>query len=470
LEVLSQTHAVVRQRKDDLRCVFDYTFAGEDVTISARIENQREDGPLEVTGFSGLTFSFDRPPSGLHHAMYPTYSQAHGITICHPSLENPIGGSWAADDNVGVGLSPWKTGLERTLILLDYGSWEPDKRDNDPARKLLYFCPVPIPPRGARTFDLRIRVSPDRAWKHLLEPYREHFQNTFGPVRYRADARWIATDYLNKSQNYVSPSNPYGFCESFRRIDTARGARSFCDRIIPAIKSNDGQGLIVWGQGGDDPRGAMYRPDFDVLPPEVETQWTNIIAPRFHAAGVRLGVTARPRDMAVKLDWKEDQIININPADSGHREMLWRRFDNMMKKGCTLFYLDSFGDSLEDVKLMRWLRQKLGPGVRTYCEHQCDAIVPFSSGFSATTLYAEPQDNPPHYGVWSGVDQWEVYRWLCPGSELAAVFYEKKGEPPAAFETPDQFFARHQIIPLVPVNEFSRAPAIKALQMQRSTP
>jgi hypothetical protein len=226
----------------------------------------------------------------------------------------------------------------------------------------------------------------------------------------------------------------------------------------------------VWGQGGDDPRGGMYRPDFDVLPPEVEAQWTNVIAPRFQAAGVRLGVATRPRDLAVKLDWYQDQIININPDDPGHREMLWRRFDSMMKKGCTLFYLDSFGDSLEDVKLMRWLREKLGPGVRTYCEHQCDAIVPFSGGYSETTLHAEPQDNPPHYRVWSGVDQWEVYRWLCPGSELAARFYEKKGEPPATFETPDQFYARNQIIPLVPVNDFFRAPAIKALQAKPSRP
>jgi hypothetical protein len=464
LEVLSPAHAIVRQRKDDLLCVFDYAFAGEDATISARVENRHQQAPLEVAGFSGLAFAFDRPPAGLHHAMHPTYSQAHGTGICHPSIQNPIGGSWAADSAVGVGFSPWNTGLERTLILLDYGSWEPDRRDNDPARKLLYFCPVPIPPRGARTFDLRIRVSPDRDWKHLLEPYREHFQDTYGPVRYHADPRWVATDYLNHSQQAVSPSNPYGFHGGHRRIDTAEGAAQFCDLIIPALKTNDGQGIILWGQGGDDGRGGMYRPDFDILPPEVEAQWTKVIAPRFQAAGVRLGVTARPRDMAVRRDWKEDEIISLNPDDPGHREMLWRRFDNMIQRGCALFYLDSFGDSLEDVKLMRWLRDKLGPGARTYCEHQCDAIMPFSGGYSETTLEAETKEQPPRYRVWSGLDNWEVYRWLCPGAELAARLYEKKGQPPPGFETADEFYARQGIIPLVPVNEFSRAPAIKTLQ------
>ena len=384
-----------------------------------------------------------------------------------PKLREPHRRKLAADSAAGVGFSPWKTGLERTLILLDYGSWEPNRRDKDPVRKLIYLCPVPIPPRGARTFDLRIRVSPDRDWKHLLEPYRGHFQATFGPVRYHPDPRWIATDYLNHSQQAVSPSNPYGFHGGHRRIDTAEGAARFCDLILPVLKTNDGRGIIVWGQGGDDPRGGMYRPDFDVLPPEVEAQWTNIIAPRFQAAGIRLGVATRPRDMAVRRDWKEDEIININPDDPGHREMLWRRFDHMLKRGCTLFYLDSFGDSLEDVKLMRWLRERLGPDVRTYCEHQCDAIMAFSGGYSETTLEAGVKDQPSHYRVWSGLDNWEIYRWLCPGSELAARLYEKKGQPPKDLETADEFYARHGIIPLVPVNDFSRAPAIKALQTRR---
>jgi hypothetical protein len=62
------------------------------------------------------------------------------------------------------------------------------------------------------------------------------------------------------------------------------------------------------------------------------------------------------------------------------------------------------------------------------------------------------------------------YRWLCPGAELAARFYEKKGSSPAGFETPDEFYAHHQIIPLVPVNDFSRAPAIKALQAKHARP
>ncbi len=362
-----------------------------------------------------------------------------------------------------MGLSPWKTGLARTLILWDYVDWNPDKRDKVPRRRPLYFAVGEVPPRGALTFDLRIRVSPERDWKHLMEPYRQHFQETFGTLRYKPDYRWIATDYLNHSQKAVSPQNPYGFHGQFRRIDTPDGAKAFCDTIIPVLKNGNGQGVIVWGQGGDDPRGAMYRPDFDVLPPEVEAQWGSIQG-RFKEANLRFGVCTRPRDMAVKLDWKSDQVIDINPDDPGHRTMIWRRFDNMIKKGCTLFYLDSFGNSFEDVKLMAFLREKMGPDVLTYCEHQCDAVIPYSGGYSETTLHAEPAGRAPHYRIWSGLDTWEVYRWLAPGAQLAARLYQIQGKPPADMEPVDRFFFRNRVTPLLPASGFRRAPSLKAIQ------
>ena len=69
----------------------------------------------------------------------------------------------------------------------------------------------------------------------------------------------------------------------------------------------------------------MYRPDFDVLPPEVAAQWP-VLAQRFRDAGLHLGVATRPRHMAVRANWTSDEIIDINPDDPGHRTMLWQRF------------------------------------------------------------------------------------------------------------------------------------------------
>lgn len=455
--------ARVRHASGDVVCTYDYAFDGEDVTISARIENHHASEPLNVVGFRGLTFAFDRPATGLMNVQHVSYFQAHGVGLMHPGHWSRIGGSHAADESVGVGVSPWNTGMSRTLILWDYNDWAPEKREKDPRRKLIYFAQGPVPPRGAATFDLRLRVSPDRDWRHLLSPYKEHFQRTYGPVQYNADPRWIATDYLNHSVKAIARDNPYGFHGGHRRIDTPAGAKRFCDTLIPGLKKANGQGVIVWGQGGEDPRGAMYRPDFDVLPPEVEVHIDQIAA-QFKKAGLKFGVTTRPRDVAVKLDWRTDQVIDINPDSALHREMIWRRFDNMLKRGCTLFYLDTFGDRLEDVTLMRFLRERLGPDVLTFCEHQCDAMLPYSGGYSETTFDPAAAaragaDSP--YRLWSDVDRWEVYRWLVPGAQMASRLYEVKGKIPRD-TPPDEFFRAHEVTPLVPVNDIpARLPALQ---------
>jgi hypothetical protein len=463
IRVLDDHRARVRHVRGDLTCITDYDFQAEDVTISARVENGHATEPLNVTGFAGLTFAFDRPPTGLMPVQHISYFQAHGVGLCHPSHFSPIGGSYAADETIGVGVSPWNTGWTRSLILWDYADWNPDKRDKLPERRLLYFVVQPVPPRGAATFDLCLRISPSRDWKHLLEPYREHFRKTFGPVRYKADYRWIASDYLNHSQQAVSPTNPYGFHGGHRRIDRPEGVRAFCDAVVPSLVKGDGQGVIVWGQGGDDPRGAMYRPDFDVLPPPVEANWPNL-ARCFRKADRKLGVTTRPRHLALRQDWKVDEVLDINADDPGHRAMLWRRFEGMVRRGCTLFYLDSFGDSLEDVKLMRFLRQKLGPDILTFAEHQCDAILPFSGGYSETSLEADSASGAPRYRLWSGLENWELYQWLVPGAQMTSRLYEVKVKAPPGFDPSGAYFLRHRITPLVPVNDLAQAEDLGRLQ------
>jgi len=269
---------------------------------------------------------------------------------------------------------------------------------------------------------------------------------------------------MNHSQQVVSPANPYGFHGGHRRIDLSEGVESFCDTLIPRLKSAGGQGVILWGQGGDDPRGAMYRPDFDVLPPEVEKNWP-LLAQRFREAGLKLGVTTRPADLAVRRNWRSDEVIHINADDPEHREMLWRRFQNMIDKGCTIFYLDSFGADLEHVKLMRDLRKRMGPEILTFAEHQCDAMLPFSGGYSETTFSAKGKNGPP-YRVWSGIDNWEIYQWLVPGAQLIARLYQIEGNIPPTFEVADRFYYRNRITPLVPVSDFQRFEKIGQTQSE----
>jgi hypothetical protein len=136
----------------------------------------------------------------------------------------------------------------------------------------------------------------------------------------------------------------------------------------------------------------------------------------------------------------------------------------MVQKGCTLFYLDSFGNDLEHVKLMRVLREQLGPDVLTFAEHQCDAIVPYSGGYSETTFHAAKPGQESGYGVWSGVQNWEIYRWLVPGAQLAARLYQIEGKIPEGFEPVDKFFLRNRITPLLPVSDLQRASVLEQVQ------
>jgi hypothetical protein len=451
LEVIDDHHVRVRQAGGDLVCAFDYTFDGEDVLISARIENNNSESAMNIVGFTGLEFHFAQLPTGLMPVQHITYFQMHGVAACHPGFWEPVGGTYATDNSIGVGTSPWNTGLVRTLTLWDYADWNPGKKDSVPDRLLRYYVVSPVPARGAATFDFVLTVSPNRDWKHLLGKYREYFQKTYGTVQYKQDARWIGTDYLNQDKKAITPTNPYGFYGGSRRIDTLAGAMSFCDHTILPLKQTGGQGMIVWGQGGEDPRGCMYRPDFDVLPPEVEENW-RIIARRYKQAGLKLGVATRPRDLAVRLDWKNDATVFINAYDESDRNMLWQRFSNMMDRGCTLFYLDSFGDGFEDIGLMQFLRQKMGLNVLTFCEHQSDAIMPYSGGYTETTFTPGENGAPGSYRLWADMHNWEIYRWLCPGAQMAARLLQ--GTPKVSDLDPNVWCFGNYVTPLIPVDDF----------------
>jgi hypothetical protein len=448
LEILDGNRARVRHVMQDITADYSYVFDGEDVTVTARLENANPAEEMAVARFYGLKFDFGRPPAGVMCTQHISYFQfpGHGIAMCHPSGFSNIGGSYAVNEAVGIGVSPSRTGLVRTLILWDHGDWA--HQETDPCRNLNYFVVAPTPAAGARTYEMKLRVSPDRDWKHLLAPYKEHFQGTFGPVQYKADNRWAASFYANKSMQAVSEKNPYGFHDGMARLDLPEGVQALCEFMLKQFREGGGQGMILWGQGGEEPRGGMYRPDFDILPPEVEAQWP-ALARQFKEAGVRLGVTARPRHMAVRVSWKSDGIIDINADDEGHRQVLWNRFKNMIARGCTLFYLDSFGDSLEDVKLMQFLRRQMGPDIRTFAEHQCDAIMPFSGGYSETELNGDAEGKTGSYAFWSGLRNWEIYRWLAPGSQMVSRLFRTNSKAPENVEPAERFWFRNHITPLV---------------------
>ncbi len=456
----------VRHVQPDVVVTYDYAFTGEDVTIRARVENNHPSAELAVPAFGGLRFAFGRVPDGIMNVWHPSYLQAIGNGAFHPAHNNKIGGSYAVGDGFGVGVSPRYTGLKRTLIFWDYARWNPD----DAARAnrwLTCLSADAVPAGGALTFTFTLRVSPNREWTHLLQPYKEQFLANFGPRQYTTDFRCVAVAHVNRNAEAIGPGNPYGFHGGFRRLDLTNGVAEFCDTLIPGLREANGQGVIIWGQGGQEPRGEMYRSDFDVLPPEVETNWPTLSA-RFREAGLELGVTTRPRDLHARADWRRDLTIDINPDDSAHMTMLWNRFHHMIEKGCTLYYLDSFGSSFEDVKTMRFLRGKMGPKIKTYTEHACDVMAVYSAFYSETDFYAKGSADwatEDGYHLRTGLQFMRIVNWMLGRVPVITRVYDVHGKIPEGFETATDFFYRNGLSPMISDYKLGElAPTIRAVQ------
>jgi len=454
LTVIGPSEARVRHVLGDLACTYTYRFDGDDVRIAARLENNSQADEVTVPAFGGLRFQFAQPPRGQMTVWHPSYLRHIGLDAMHPSHPSRIGGSYASDGKVGIGLSPaGPDRFPRTLFLWDFDDWNPARREAVPVRWLAYMRGEPLAPGSAATFHMILRAAATDDWKRLLEPYKAHFLRTYGPVRYNADHRAVAMACVNHSPGAIKPDNPYGLHGDFRRLDLPEMAAKFVDVVGGGLTRANGQGVLIWGQTGQEPRGEMYRTDFDVLPGEIERNWRDVLARRFHEAHLHIGAAARPGEVTYRRDWRHDGTMPLGDR-AEHIEMVARRFEAFGKLGADMYYLDSFGSHPNDVKIMMALRERLGPDIQTFCEHQCDAIVPFSGMYSETDFRAKGS------GGWDGADQYvprsglwfiQFCRWMLGEDKVNVVsrLYEIKGKIPEGFEPPLRFFYRNHITPLI---------------------
>ncbi|HUU21099.1 MAG TPA: hypothetical protein VM389_01060, partial [Phycisphaerae bacterium] len=75
-------------------------------------------------------------------------------------------------------------------------------------------------------------------------------------------------------------------------------------------------------------------------------------------------------------------------------------------------------------------------------------------------------DAGPHYRLWSGLRNWEIYEYLAPGCQMASRLYQGEKDIPKGFETPAAFFFGHRITPLLPVSGFARLAETHAAQQR----
>ena len=409
IELIDDQTCRVTHLHKAMRATFTYRLDGEDLTIRAHVENNHPSAPIDITEFGDLTFHFRGEP---HRAQLSRHSKwgwlprpgrRKDLGHMHPGWANRIAGSYGADAEYGVGATPLHTGLTRTLTHWN-GSW------GSATRRLRYSAQKPIPPGGARTFYLRLRLSTNRNWKHLLTPYREHFDALHGTKpRYEVDHRLVTQQMISTPGGpWRSEGNPLAY-NSRGRIDLPHGAKKWAEKNVSVMNAANGKGPIVWGQCGYQPRGMLFRSDFDLLPRPVAENW-EIIDRVFKEAGRQYGVTVgRAGVMNYRWRWETDNILALDPENLQHLESMARRYRRMIDRGVTMFYLDAFGRRLRAVKAMRYYRNHvLGPEILTYCEHPCDAILPYS-GVRTDVRYSGRKGL---HLMW-GLDRfWYIMNWV----------------------------------------------------------
>ena len=406
---------------EKVRTTFDYLFDGEDLTIRAKVENNHPTAGINIARFGALTFHF----RGQHDAEQLTPHSKWGwlanpkpdqrLRHMHPGWDNRVGGSYGADEHFGVGATPLKTGLTRTAINWK-GGWGSD------TRRLTYSAEKPIPPGGARTFYIKLRLSMTRDWRHLLEPYRRHFRELHGvEPRYKVDHRFVIQRMAAEpdGDHWKTERSPLAYHPK-RRLDTPEGAKRWAESAVRTLNEAGGKGLIMWAQCGYQPRQMWFRSDFDVLPRPAQKSWTSF-REVFDRGGKRFGVTVgRTYAMNYRWKWKKDNILP-RATDLEHLKVMGRRFQRMMDRGATMFYLDMFGYRLGDIKAMRYYREHvLGPDVLTYCEGpMTDAILPYSG---LRTGVRHSQKNGLHLH-WGQDRVYYIARWLM--SDFGTQIYAR---------------------------------------------
>ena len=464
-----ENSAQVVQKSEGLTTTTDYLFEDGDVTITARLDNISGE-TLKIPTLGGLRLVFPDIPKGRMLTWHTTYLQHIHREAFHPAWNNRIGGAYAVGGRIGVGVSPGSVAamsdpftnpIIPTFIHWDHERWEQELRDKETIRWLSYAERREIPAGGALTMRLHIRFSADSGkeddWKTLLEPYKKHFLRVTGGMQYKPDFRMVASTYINHSQAAYDPvSNPYALHGGFHRFDTAEGVDLFCNRFIPAIKTLDGQGMLIWGHSGDHPRGAMYRTDIDVIPPELE-RGLREIAKRFKEAGLHLGICTRPGELTVSGSWTHDNVLHMAPSEQSQIDDLINRFRKVRDMGMTTFYLDSFGVRPEDVEIMRILRKELGPDIQTYAEQPCDLILAFGGGYSETSFHGNGTSEgvtQDHWTLWVGEREVAIYRWLMGNVPIVTRHYDTHGTIPKDFEPFEQFVRRVNCVWLLPTHQF----------------
>ena len=387
ITVHDDRRATVTHSYDRITVEYTYVFADEDVTITARVRNRGAQRALEAVAFGGLNFDFgDENPSGLYRVWSAEELGRVGAAACHPSKHTRIGGTAVIGDGIGVGAAPVRTSLTPALV-----NWRSGHDRARPSMTLQYIVPQKVWTESRRTFTLKLRFSTGDDWKHLLKPYKRTFKQTFGEARHDAIEGRVVHEVVPTSFKKRHGGNAYGYSDKNLRFDREATIERYVNKTLPLARQWGARTVIFTGLAGADPRGVGYRPAFSLIPPELSLLWPTLRS-GFEARDMRLGVSGQPNAFDVRETWHTSSLLPVSAEHETQMKHIWtRHFKPLIKRGVNAYYFVNFGGDINDIRLARFYREKLGPETPVISEHCSDVLLLYTHGQNALN-YIRKQD------------------------------------------------------------------------------
>lgn len=240
-----------------------------------------------------------------------------------------------------------------------FGAWVPDQ-GREPAQTPGWILtsvlsnvnrgenlphPAILPPGESREYTLSIRfIDKPSEWIRTLTPYREHFRNLYGGVRYERNPNPVRAVTLSLP-NLTSSDNPYGFRTIAPRPDRY-GFAGWAAHLRDV--GRDWRRMMLWNPSG------VYRVNRqNNFPFQFTTNWVDgdpngrdmRDAPEHFRSVADSGVTLGlwwGRSAQLMQSWDTPDYEDFDPGDPSHVEAAFRELDLAAEAGATMIGLDAF--------------------------------------------------------------------------------------------------------------------------------
>ena len=389
----------------------DYTYQvqGADVLVTARVTS--EGAAIPVVGFKSphvLVANWAMAQAlGIGYGWDHTHTQDRGVSLAYPSSEVPMAAATidtVTANGAPIRIAQWAMNdVNDPSMTLGFGIFQ------QPGVALAMIFPSEVPAGGARVFRWGYRL-PACSGADLLGGYKAHLDATLQP-RTTPIAKPFA-QFAHLDPSHVRPDNPYGYQDAgdgWRRFDLS--VTPYVEGLAPAMQEAGCAGLLMWQPQGVHPRGVMYRPDFHVWPAPVLANLPALVN-GFAQRGLSVGLLARPSSTITSATWDTDWIARSGTSATALSEFI-QRVRWAMDRGFQHWYLDSFIQGEDDHRILRAMRQAVGPDAQLFCEFSTVASLADAAGYEELRWES---------GAWRHSRFYQTLRTLVPASSWLIKF------------------------------------------------